>query len=150
MVALSESVLKNCLKRPPAENSRWRHNYAPPDKKLLWNLIRKSWSLFQKLSGTNCLKRPLAKKSRWRHIRLSIKPPYLGNHASQQISYYRTLPGSHSCFFRILHENAWSAPSKISRWFYIRLDIKPCFLGSHASQKTSYYETLSGNHCRSF
>jgi len=49
----------------------------------------------------NCLKRPLAEKSWWRHIRLAIKPRYLGNHASQIKSYYRTLSGSHGRSFRI-------------------------------------------------
>jgi len=60
MVALSESVVKNRQKRPLAEKSRSRHircnktllSRKPciPDKMLLWITIRKSWSLFQKLS----------------------------------------------------------------------------------------------------
>jgi len=37
-----------------------------------------------------------------------------------------------------------------SRWRHIRLAIKPCYLGNHASQIKSYYGTLSGSHCRSF
>jgi len=35
-----------------------------PDKKLLWNAIRKSRSLFRNPSRKNLLKRPLAEKSR--------------------------------------------------------------------------------------
>jgi len=58
----------------------------------------------------NRLKRPLAENSRWRHIRFSIKPRYLGNHASQNKSYYGTLSGSHDRSFRIRHEKSRGAP----------------------------------------
>jgi len=37
-----------------------------------------------------------------------------------------------------------------SRWRHIRLAIKPRYLGNHASQIKSYYESLSGSHGRSF
>jgi len=54
-VALSNSVNKTCVERPLVEKSRWRHTRLAikprkpciPYKKLLWNAIRKSWSLFQ-------------------------------------------------------------------------------------------------------
>jgi len=91
-----------------------------PDEKLLWNAIRKSWSLFLNFATMMvalsesiikiCLKRPLAKKSRWRHIRLAIKSRYLGNHASQIKSYYGTLWGSHGRSFRIHQEKLPEAP----------------------------------------
>jgi len=74
-----------------------------PDIKLLWNAIRKSWSLFQNSSRKNSVKRSLAEKSRWRHIRLAIKPRNFENHASQKKSYYGTLSRSHSRSFRIRH-----------------------------------------------
>jgi len=51
------------------------------------------------------LKRPLAEKSGWRHIRLSLKPRYLGNYASQIKSYSGTLIGSHGRPFRIRYDN---------------------------------------------
>jgi len=54
-----------------------------PDKKLIWNTIRKSWSHFQNPSCKNRVKHPLVEKSRWRHIRLAINLRYNGNHASQ-------------------------------------------------------------------
>jgi len=57
-----------------------------------------------------CLKRPLAEKSWWRHIRFAIKPRYLGYHASQIKSYYRTLSGSHGRFFRIRPKKSPEAP----------------------------------------
>jgi len=57
-----------------------------------------------------CVKCPLAEKLRWRHIRLTIKPCYLGNHASKILSYYGSLSGSHGRSFRILHEKLPEAP----------------------------------------
>jgi len=80
------------------------------DKKLLWNAIRKSWSLFQKPSYKLAWSDSWRKKSRWRHIRLAIKPRYLGNHASRIKIYYGTLSGSHSRSFRISYENVRAAP----------------------------------------
>jgi len=78
----------------------------------------------------SCVKRLLAEKSRWRHIRLVIKPRYLGNHASQIKSLYRTSSGSHGRSFIIHHENSPEAPLvEKSRWRHIRLVIKsrkPC------------------------
>jgi len=79
------------------------------------------------------VKRPLAEKSRWRHIRLAIKPRYLGNHACQIKSYYRTLSGSHDRSFRIRHKKSPEAPStgKITVTSYpvgneTSLSRKPC------------------------
>jgi len=58
----------------------------------------------------NILKRSLAEISRRRHIRLAKKPRYLGNHASQIKSYYRTLSGSDGRSFRIRQEKSLNAP----------------------------------------
>jgi len=52
-----------------------------PDKKLIWNAIRKAWSLFQNPSW-KVRAAPLAEDWQWRHIRFAIKPRYLGNQAS--------------------------------------------------------------------
>jgi len=80
------------------------------DKKLIWNTIRKSWTLFQNPSWKISLKRPLAAKSRWRYIRLAIKPRYLGNHAFLIKSYHGTLyRKSWTLFQNPSHEIAWSA-----------------------------------------
>jgi len=136
MVALSEYVIKNCLKRPVVEKSWWRHirlamkprylgNHASqiksyyvtlsgshgrtfrirheksrkappggeimmlsysagnktslyrkpciPDKKLLWNTVGKSWSLFQNPSWKIAWSAPKTVKSRWRDILFVIK-----------------------------------------------------------------------------
>jgi len=81
-----------------------------PDKKLLWNTIRKSSSLFHNPSCKIVWSSPQAAKSRWRHIRLSIELCYLGNHASQIKSYYGTLSGSHCRCSRIRHEKSREAP----------------------------------------
>jgi len=72
MVALLESVVKNRLKRPLVEKSRWRHiqlaikprylgNSASQIKKLVWCAIRKSWSIFQNPLWKNLMKRPWQK-----------------------------------------------------------------------------------------
>jgi len=37
-----------------------------------------------------------------------------------------------------------------SQWRHIRFEIKPRYLGNHASQIKSYYGTLSGSHGHSF
>jgi len=84
-------------------------------------------------------------------FRLAIKPRYLGNHASQMESYYGTLSGNHSHFFRMRHEKSREASLlEKSGWSHIRLAIKPRYLVNHASQIKSYYGTLSGSHGRSF
>jgi len=99
----------------------------------------------------SCVKGPLAEKSQLRHFRLAIKPRYLGNHASQLKRYYGSLSGSHARSFRIRHENRLKRPLvEKSRWRHIRLAIKPCYLGNHASQIKSYYGTLSGSRGSSF
>jgi len=102
------------------------------DKKLLWNTIGKTWSLFQNPSWKiSC--GPLAEKSRWRHIRLAIKPRYLGNHAPQIKCYHGTLSGSYGRSFRIRHEKVRALPSggELTMTSYLvgnttSLSQKPC------------------------
>jgi len=99
----------------------------------------------------NRLKRPQADKSRWRYIRLAMKPRYLGNHASQIKSYYRTLSGSHGCSFRIRYENVPEAPPSGE----IMITSNPVGNGNLLSRKLcipdkSYWGTLSGSNGRSF
>jgi len=161
MVALSESVMKIRLKRPLAEKSRWRHIRPAIKPRYLGSHASQITKYYGTLSGShgrffrirheNRVKRTLAAKSRWRHIRLSIKPRYLGNHASKIKSYYGTLSVSHDRTLRIRHEKSREAPlASKSRWRLIRLAIKARYLGNHASQIKSYYWSLSGTNGRSF
>jgi len=84
MVALSESVIKNRLKRSLAEKSRWHHirltikprKSCISDKKLLWNAVRKSWSLFQNPVMKNRVERPLITSyPAWSHKKSPEAPP---------------------------------------------------------------------------
>jgi len=120
MAALSESVMKNYLKRPLAKKSRWCHIWLAIKPCCLGNLHLK-WKVTEERSmeimvallesvKKLCLKRPLVEKSRWRYIRLAVKSRYLGNHTSQIKSYYRTLSGSHGRSFRIRHKKLSEAP----------------------------------------
>jgi len=103
-VALSDSGNKYCVNRPLEEDWRWRHIRLTIKPRYLWNHASQIRSYYGMLSGItvalsqsimkNRMKRPLTEKSRWRHIRFAIKTPYLGNHASQIKSYYRTLSWS--------------------------------------------------------
>jgi len=98
-----------------------------------------------------CVKRPLASKSPCRLIRLAMKARYIGNHASQIISYCGSLSESHGRSDRIRHENSPDAsPSGEITMTSYRLAIKPRYLASHASRITSYYGTLSLSHGRTF
>jgi len=118
-------------------------------------MIMKLGSLFQ-IPSTKPVWNALAEKSQSRHFRLAIKPRYLGNHASKIIIYYGTLSGSHGRSFKIPNEKFVMKNRRKrtlaakSRGRYIRLAIKPRYLGIHASQKKSYYGTLSGSHGCSF
>jgi len=120
MVALSEFVMKNCLKRPFAEKSRWRHIRLAMRPHYLGNHASQMKSYKGTLSGSNgrfirirhenCLKRPWRRNHDDVLFGLSIKPSYLWNHASQIKSYYRTLSGSHGRTFRIRIEKSREAP----------------------------------------
>jgi len=121
MVALSEFVMKNSVKRPLAEKSRWRHIRLAIKPLNLGNHVSQNKSYLESLSGSHALsfrirnekspEAPLTEKSRWRHIRLGIKPRYLGNHATEMKSYFGTLSGSHGRFFRMRHVNSPEAPT---------------------------------------
>jgi len=161
MVVLSESVMKNCLKRTLAEDWQRRHirlaikphylaNHTLQIKSYYVTLLEShgcSFRIRQKIR----MERPLVEKSWRRYIPLAIKPHYLGNHAWQLKSNYRTLSGSHDRSFRIRHEKSRRAPlAEKSWWRHIRIAIKPHWLGNHASQIKSYYGTLWGSHGRTF
>jgi len=97
----------------------------------------------------NSVKRLLTEKSRWRHIRLSIKPRFLGNHASQLKSYYGTLWGSHGRAFRIRHEKSHEAPpgEEITMKSYLvgsktSLSRKPCIPDEKLLIKGRYQEVM--------
>jgi len=120
ILKLESSVNKPCLKRPLADNSRWRHIRRATKPRFLGNHASQIKSYYGTLSGShgrsfrirqkNLLKRSLAKKSRWRHIRLAMKPRYLGYRASEMKSYYGTVSVSYGRSFRISHEKLPEAP----------------------------------------
>jgi len=121
-----------------------------PDKKLLWNAIRKSWSLFQNPSWKIAWSAPVA-DWRWHYIRLAIKPRYIGNLAYQIQSNYGTLSGSLGRSFWIRHEKSRAVPpgGEITMTSYLAcnktsLSRKPFILIK------SYHETLWVSHGRSF
>jgi len=119
-VALSDFVNKTCVKRPLVDKSRWRHIWLAINPRYIGNhssqiksTMEHYWEVMLALSESvmnNRLTCRQAKKSWWRHIPFAIKPPYLGNHASQIKSYYGTLSGSHARSFRIHHEKSPEAP----------------------------------------
>jgi len=146
MVALSESVMKNRLKRPLAEKSRWRHlrlaikprhlrNHASQIKRYYMDHYQEVMVALSESVTKNRLKRPLAEKSWWRHLRLAIKPRFIGNHTSQMKSYYGTLWGSRGRSIRMHPEKSPEAlPSrKTTMTSYppcnkTALSRKPCIL----------------------
>jgi len=119
-VALSDSVNKACVKRALAEKSQWCHNRFKIKPHYLANHASRMKSYYRTLSGSH------GRSFRIRHEKspetppsggltmtsdqLAIKPRYLGNHASQIKSYYRTPSVSHVCSFRIRHEKSPEAP----------------------------------------
>jgi len=120
MVALSESVMKNCVKRPLAAKSRWRHIRLSIKRSYLRNhasQIKITREHYQEVmvalsdpSWKIAWSTPLSSKSRWRLIRLAIKACYLRNHASQIKSYYWSLSGNNGRSFRIHHKKSPAAP----------------------------------------
>jgi len=98
VVTLSESVMKNRVKRPVEYKSRGRHIKLAIKPRYLASKIKShcgtlSWSHDRsfRLRHEKLREAPLAEKSRWCHIRLAIKPHYLRNHAWQLKHYYGTL-----------------------------------------------------------
>jgi len=121
-----------------------------PDKQLLWNAIKKSWSLFQNPSHKITWSTP-GEEITMTSYPACNKTSYLGNHASQIKSFYGKLTGTYGRSFRIRHEKSREEPlAAKSRWRHGRLAIKPHKLGNHTTQKKSCYGTLTGSHGRYF
>jgi len=81
------------------------------------------------------VKRPLAEKSQWRHLRLTIKPRYLENHASQKKVTMERYQEVMVALSESVMKNRVERPlAKKSRWHHIRLAIKIRYLGNHATQ----------------
>jgi len=81
------------------------------------------------------LKRPLAAKSRWRHIRHSIKPRYLGSHASQIKSSMEHYQEVMVALSESVKKNRVKHPlADKSWWRHIRLTIKLRYIRNFASQ----------------
>jgi len=121
------------------------------DKKLLWNAIRKAWSLFQNPSWKMAWSAPWRRNrhdviSGWQQNLVISKT--MRNTWKVTMDYYQevmvALPES------ILKNHLKRPLAEKLRWRPIRLAIKPRYLGNHASQIKSYYGTLSGSHSRSF
>jgi len=121
MIAHSETVIKNGLKRPLAEKSRWRHIRLAIKPRNLGNHASQIKSYYWTLSGSH------GRTFRIRHEKSREAPPgveitmtsypacnkstSLGNHASQIKSYYWSLSGSNGHSFRIHHKKSPEAPS---------------------------------------
>jgi len=116
----------------------------PPRQKVTMERYQEVMVALPESVIKNRLKLPLAEDWRWRHVRLAIKPHYLANHASRikfTMERYREVmvPLSESMMKnRVKHPMAedW-------RWRHVRLAMKHCYLGNHASQIKSYYGSLS-------
>jgi len=120
MVALSQSLMKMYVQRPPGKGLTMT-SYPPCNKSSLSRKPRTSMkSYYGTLSGNHGLsfrilhekgvKRILAEDLRWHHIRLSIIPRFLGKHTSQMKSNYGKLSESHDRSFRIRHVKQRAAP----------------------------------------
>jgi len=136
MIALSESVMKNCMERPLAEKSRWRHIRLAITPRYLGNHTSQIKSYYGTLSGSHdrsfrirhekSPETPLAEKSRWRHIRFAIQPRYLGNHASQKKITNERYPESVVALSESVMKNYVERPlAEKSRWRHIRVATTP-------------------------
>jgi len=154
MVALSDSVVKNRLKRHLADKSRWRHIQLAIKPRYLGNHASQIKCYYETLTGSHGRSfrifheispgAPLAEKSRWRHTRLAIKPRYLANYASQMKSYYGSLSGIRARSLRIRHEKSREAPP--SGW--LTMTSSPFGNRTSLSRRSyttdkSYYGSLS-------
>jgi len=161
MVALSESVMKSSLSAP------WQRNHDDVISGLQWNLVisetmhprrnvdmeRYQEVMVARSESVMKIRRkpPLAEKSRWCHIRLAKKlvisetmhPRWkVGKKRYKEVMVALSESVMKICRKRILAEK--------SRRRHIRLAMKPRYLGNHASQIKSYFESLSGSHARFF
>jgi len=119
-IALSEYVMKSRLKRPIAEDWRWRHIRLAIKARYLGNHASKLYYTIKRYQEVH------GRSSRIRHEKspeappggeitmtsywLGIKPRYLGNHESHIKCYYGSLFGSHAHSFRIRHEKSPLVP----------------------------------------
>jgi len=120
MVTLSESVMKNRLKSPLAEKSRWRHILLAMKPRYLKNYASQIKSYYGTLSESH------GRSFRIRHEKLPEAPPsgeitMTSYPACNETSlsrkpcfpekiYYGTLSESHGRSFRIRHEKLPEAP----------------------------------------
>jgi len=119
-------------------------------KKLLWNAMRKSWSLFQ---NPSC---KIAWSAPWQRIMMTSYPACNNTSLSRKPyivdkSYYGTLSGSHDRSIRIRHKKSPKAPPGEE----IMMTSYPVGNKTSLSHKPriadkSYYGTLSGSHGRSY
>jgi len=114
-----------------------------PDKKLQWNAIRKSWSLFQnpswKIAWSAPLRRTMTSYSAC-NITLLPRKPYIAH----KKLLWNAIRNSWPLFQNQSWKNRVKRPlAEKSRWRHIWLAIKPRYLGNHASQIKSYYGSLS-------
>jgi len=145
MVALSESVMKNCVKRPLAEKSPWPHIRLAIKPHYLGNHASQIKTYFGTLPGNhgrffkirhNIVRVAFqAEALRWRHIRLTITPRYLGNRASQIKSYYGTQDVMVALSDYIAKNRLKRPLAAKSRWRHIRLVLKPRYLENHVSHE---------------
>jgi len=95
---------------PPCNKTSLSQKPSIPDKKLIWNTIDKSRSLFQNPSWKS-REAPPGVEITICLIWLAIKARYLGNHALQIKIYYWSLSGCNGHSFRIHQKKiAWSTP----------------------------------------
>jgi len=146
MVALSESVIKNRLKRPLADKSRWRHIRLAIKHRYLGNHAYQTKSYYGTLSGSH------GRSFIIRHKKSPGVPPGggltmtsypVGNKTSLSRKPY--IPDKHFLWNAIgkswsLFQNpswkiAWRRPlAEDWRWRHVRLAIKHRYLVNHASQ----------------
>jgi len=124
MVALSESVMKNRLKRPLAEKSHWRHIRLALKPHYIENHASLTKSYYGTLSGShgrffrfrheNSPEVPPSVETTMTSYPLVIKPRYLGNHVSHTKLLWNTIRKSWS----LVHNPSWkfagSAPWRIN------------------------------------
>jgi len=163
MVALSESVMKNRLKRPQADKSQWRYIRLAIKPRYLGNYASQIKSYYGTLSGSD------GRSFRIRH-KNSLEAPRWGEITEMSypacnttlltwktcITYKKLIWNKHYEEVRVaLSESVTKIRLKRplaqkSRWRHIRLAIKSRYLGNHASQIRSDQGTQSGSQGRSF
>jgi len=162
MVALSQSVMKNRLKRLLAEKSPWRHirlaiklRYLGKHASQIISYYGTVWRSHDRSFTIRHEKPPEAPPSS--EITMASYPAC----KETSISRKPCIPDKKNTIERYqevmvaLSESIKKNPLKRllaekSRWRHIGFAIIPRYLGNHASPIKSYYRTLSGSHGRSF